>query len=353
MSISADYLMATTWRFSRGDGSVIAPVVRFLPRGVVGGHINPYERSWDLLDGRLVFADENGIRTTVLSGSEVVDGVATRLSGPSRRHPDVVHVLDRVEMPTGLDFGQTSCQTQADIECRRTETSRRRRNLVVLRADRSSLHTSWDRNIANFDRTWDLCVSWYDREEPLDLGTCEYLAYQRDDRKFGAINSLFQPESRLWAYEQIWLPDDDLQTSWRDINRLFEICRRYELQLAQPSLKSNSFVNHPVTAQQPEYILRHTNFVEAMCPLFSRDALKLCLPSFNGAVLGYGLDHIWPRLLGMVHTRMAIVDDVTVAHTRPLASNYDPLKARAEEEQIRSLYRAFTSYSTVGGLLKS
>ena len=37
----------------------------------------------------------------------------------------------------------------------------RRRNLVVLRANAQSLHTQWPTNIAEEDRNWDLCISWY------------------------------------------------------------------------------------------------------------------------------------------------------------------------------------------------
>ncbi len=353
MDCMSDDVISNAWRFSRDDGSIVAPLIRFLPCGIVGGYTHRSERSWRFRNGFLEFLDIDDVVTTQFSDIQYDFAGVVRMTGPYRFNSNIQHVLDRVPMPTALDFGQSSRQSQAEFVRKLTRESRSgRRNLVVIRANEFSLHPSWDRNIDESDRNWDLCVSWYGHEPVKDPGTCEYLTIQPEDRKFGAIHALFQPESPLWDYDQIWLPDDDIRTNWRDINRLFSICRRHRFELSQPCLEPGSFVNHKVTAMDDEYSLRYTNFVEVMCPLFSRDALRLCLPTFNGSISGFGLDHIWPCLLGRVHTRMAIIDDVAVAHTRPLGQNYDVSKAVAEAEKIQTLYGSGTPFTTVGGLLK-
>lgn len=340
------------WRYLRGDGSVIAPLIRCLPSLVVGGYISEMERSWDLRDGTLVFMNLDGVATVVFDQATNKEERPVRLVGHLAANPDASRVLESIDMPSGLNFGQISQQTQAVLLRQPPASQPRRRNLVVLRANEQSIHRSWEQNLDERDRNWDLCISWYGQGSPDDVADCEFLSIQREDRKFGAIHALFQPESPLWAYDQIWLPDDDLQIARRDINRLFMTCQRHGLHLAQPSLVPTSFVNHKMTAQQPDYALRYTNFVEVMCPLFSNMALRLCLPSFNASMSGFGLDHIWPRLLGMVHSHMAIIDDVAVAHTRPMGNSYDMASAINEDRNLRRLYGEGVPISTVGGLHK-
>lgn len=350
--ISVD-VISNAWRFSRGDGSIVAPLIRLLPRGIVGGYLNRSERSWRFRNGVLEFLDIDDVVTTQYCDVRYDSAGVVQMTGPYRFNSNIHHVLDRVPMPSALDFGQSSRQSQAEFVRKPSpESSSGRRNLVVIRANELSLHPSWDRNIDESDRNWDLCVSWYGHEPAKDPGTCEYLTIQPEDRKFGAIHALFQPESPLWDYDQIWLPDDDLRTNWRDINRLFSICRRHQFDLSQPCLEPESFASHKATLLDSDYSLRYTNFVEVMCPLFSRNALRLCLPTFNGSISGWGLDLIWPCLLGRVHTRMAIIDDVAVAHTRPGGQNYDVSKAAEEMEKIMALYGSGIPLTTVGGLRK-
>ena len=110
--------------------------------------------------------------------------------------------------------------------------------------------------------------------------------------------------------------------------------------LAQPSLsiESSSFPNHSITIQNRKYYLRFTNFVELMCPVFSQEMLKACLPVFNKTQGAYCLDHIWGGIEGRVPGRMGIIDDVAVTHTRPIGMNYDGSVAMKEGKKLSSLY---------------
>jgi len=48
-------LINSTWRFSRGDGQLIAPVLQLLPRGVIGGYAHANERRWAIRNGLIRF----------------------------------------------------------------------------------------------------------------------------------------------------------------------------------------------------------------------------------------------------------------------------------------------------------
>jgi len=271
-----EMLINSTWRFGRGNGQVIAPVLQLLPRGVIGAYTHQNERRWTIRNGVLRFLSTYGVTTAVFDHVDYEGALPRRMAGQVRFAPSIQHVLERIAMPNGAGSGQ-----HAKPEFLTRLDRPRRQNLVVLRANAASLHTQWASDISEEDRNWDLCISWYDQTLSANLGPHEYLTHQAADRKFTAIYALFYPGSPLWNYDYIWLPDDDLLTSKRDINRLFEVCYRYDLLLAQPSVTAQSFASHPVTRQDERFWLRFSMFVEIMCPIFSNQALRTCLENYG------------------------------------------------------------------------
>jgi hypothetical protein len=202
-----------------------------------------------------------------------------------------------------------------------------RRNLVVVRAGRSSLHPGWLEGISQ--RNWDIVVSYFGSDPD---------QYRQDDvtridgagPKWPALQHLFVEHPRLIDdYDFIWLPDDDLAASKLDINRMFDLCRRYDLAVAQPSLSWDSFISHSVTLQNRQTLLRFTNFVEIMAPCLSSAVLRQVLPMLNETLSGWGLDFIWAQLAGGRTDRVAIIDAVSVRHTRPVGGpNYKLLREK-------------------------
>jgi hypothetical protein len=224
--------------------------------------------------------------------------------------------------------------------------------LVVLRANEQSVHPDWIRDIEDDQRNWDFCVSYYGDESTFGQDTlAEYQVHQPHERKFAAIHHLFWRDSPLWRYDYVFLAEDDLMMSWRDLNRMFATCRRYGLDLAQPTLTGN--VNQSITRPDPEYLLRYVSFVELIAPIFSNAALRLCLPSFQGVKTGYGLDHIWPKLLGEPRDRIAMLDDIVVTHTRPgnsPTSSYNYEAALDEGWRLQQRYSAGWRTVEFGGV---
>lgn len=350
MNIEESDLVSNTWRFSRESGNLVAPVLRFLPNGLVGGYIHTFERCWSLEENRLSFRTIYGQTTTVFEDYIRDEDGLHMMKGRSRVDPNIVHVLERAKMPSAVDFGQAASPDVPVFKISDSVATKRRRNLVVLRANEQSLHNQWPVNINPDDRNWDLCISWYGREIPEDIGFHEYFTHQADDRKFSAIYKLFLSGSPLLDYDNVYLPDDDLMMAWSDINKLFNIFRINKLDLAQPSLVPTSYVTHPVTAQNADYFLRYTSFVELMCPIFTQEFLQLCLPTFEASFSGFGLDHIWSMMAGRAAGSIAVIDDVAVAHTRPANKNYNVINAILEEHAISGLYNSTKSYDTFGGI---
>jgi hypothetical protein len=193
---------------------------------------------------------------------------------------------------------------------------RGRSNLVIVRAGDSSLHPAWLRGAT--DRSWDLLVSYFG-DDPDRYRDRDVLRVDGKGPKWQALYRLLTDRAELLArYQYVWLPDDDIACRVRDIEGLFAAMRRHDLLLGQPSLSYGSHFSWCITLRNPMTRVRWTNFVETMVPCFHRDLLAKCLPMLAPYVSGWGLDWAWPKEAGLQARRVAIIDEVSVTHTRPV-----------------------------------
>lgn len=200
-----------------------------------------------------------------------------------------------------------------------------RRNLVVVRAGDKSLHPAW---LAGPEpRNWDIVVNYFG-DDPHIFRTPEVVRIDGKGPKWPALQALFMAHPDLVErYDHIWLPDDDLATDTASINRLFETCARHRLEVAQPALTWDSYFGHLTTLRNPLFRMRMTNYVEVMAPCMTAAVLRATLPLFNANLSGWGLDFIWPRHVSRPDGSIAIIDDITVTHTRPVGGpNYKLLR---------------------------
>jgi hypothetical protein len=191
-----------------------------------------------------------------------------------------------------------------------------RRFLLMTRAGDNSLHRNWLGTKA--PRNFDLLVSYYGAQE----------GRYRDDGEFyhvlagpgwPAYHEIMRDNPQLIEdYEYVGFADDDLDADTATWNASFTFCRRHRFDLAQPSIVGP--ISYPITAPVPGLLYRSTNCVEIMCPIFSRRALRICYSSFGESVSGWGINHIWPRLLAPHSGKMAIIDCLSVTHTKALGS---------------------------------
>ena len=81
-----------------------------------------------------------------------------------------------------------------------------------------------------------------------------------------------------------------------------------------PSLGYESFVPFWITRNQPNSILRYTNFIENNTVVISTEIIPLLKGSFKHAGTGFGIDYVWTELLGYPKNRIAVIDEVKCCH---------------------------------------
>lgn len=216
-----------------------------------------------------------------------------------------------------------------------------RRNLVILRAGDSSLHPAW---VADPQRNFDLLVSYYGKTEGMHADSCD-IYERRPGPKWPCIGELLAEHPELIdRYEAVWLPDDDLAADTATLNQMFELFHAYRLQLAQPALTRNSYFTFATLLQKPDTVLRFVGFVEVMAPLFSQAALRKCVETFTMSRIGWGLDFVWPSIIGNASRReIGILDATPVHHTRPVRGG-DLYKNNADASPFEDEARVLARY---------
>jgi hypothetical protein len=203
-------------------------------------------------------------------------------------------------------------------------------NLLITTIGEYNHLSAW----TNDKRNYDIALLNYDYsftiQDSLDVDCIWFDSYPTF--KFPGIAEMFQDEPRLLRYNYFWMPDEDILLPTKDINTLFDKMRTLNLSLAQPSIEKSdtSFPSWEIFTHKPDLDIIHTNFVEVMCPLFSRDALGKCLETFPKSKSGWGLDLVWPKLIGDNGSNIAILNSVVAKHTRPIKGGdiYEALESK-------------------------
>ncbi|PZU81922.1 MAG: hypothetical protein DI528_20905 [Shinella sp.] len=339
--ISADLLEGTFWRFFNLNGQVLTSFMVLAPQGLIGNFISPSIDFWQVVNGRLCLVADNGLPSVVFNVARVTGGKIVTLAGRGLVDGrEAIYILQSVEHPAHPMFATPASQDRKARFLVEPQTGARRPNLVVVPAGAKSLHPHWLEGVTGLTRNWDLCIGYYGTEQPEIATPHEYLAHIPNTKKFRLLYNLFYEGSPLWQYDAIWLPDDDLLCTGQDINRMFHLFHKFGLDLAQPSLKDgpDSHPNHPLTIQRAGGDVRYEAFVEIMCPIFSRRGLEICIGSMRDVDSGYGLDHLWPALLGYPRSRIGIIDAAAVVHTRPIGATYDIRGAILEQAEVHRVY---------------
>jgi len=193
-------------------------------------------------------------------------------------------------------------------------TEPRRSFLVIVRTGDHSLHKNWMRKDA--PRQWDLLVDYYGRKPDYTDAFADFVNLG-GITKFPSVKAIDEANPGfLRGYRAICFLDDDIDLAFGDIDRLFEVFMRRGLWLAQPSLTHDSYHTHQIVLHSPLFELRYTNFVEIMAPVMSQNAFAACIETFDQSISGFGLDLVWPALLGAPRDRIAIIDSVRVRHSK-------------------------------------
>ena len=206
-----------------------------------------------------------------------------------------------------------------------------KKNCVISAVGKDSLHKCWVQGPCDFD----LHLIVYDDSIDMFENDTQYICQAKGYKLKLVYWYLLSNPQYLDSYDYFFIPDDDVLMSSGDINNLFTVMRKYKLKIAQPSL-AMSYYSWPHTLRSPFCILRYTNLIEMMVPCFSREALLKVLDSFNANSTGWGVEAHWPLLINSSHRDMAVIDSVSVVHTRPIQSG--------QSIHYKEMYEYFNKY---------
>ena len=138
--------------------------------------------------------------------------------------------------------------------------------------------------------------------------------------------------------------DDDIDIDTRSINDLFALSHAFKASISQAALSRDSYCSWPIFKQQKNSFLRFVGQIEVMAPLFDRETLKVCLPTFIANRSSWGVDAVWSKILDYPKDKLLVFDRVPMKHTLPVGGGelyqkigVDPL---VEWEKNTTLYHA-------------
>ena len=223
-----------------------------------------------------------------------------------------------------------------------------RPNLVVARVGDRSLHPAWIDPAR--PRNWDLLLLPY-QPIPDQAGLDATVHDVVPGPKWSGIRQLLGEWDGWRDYEFVWMPDDDIEVDQAVVNRMFDIAAAVGLDLFAPALDEQSHYAHYSTMRNPRVTGRWVGFVEIMVPALRTSALATLLPTLdlteNG--WGWGLDSVWPKLLG--YERVGIIDATPVRHTRPVGQMRDVelhASVMAESDRLLEQFGCAQVHTTFG-----
>lgn len=221
-----------------------------------------------------------------------------------------------------------------------------RPHLVISRVGRYSLHPAWLAGAG--PRNWDLYLCPYQELASQDGLDCT-VGPLRPGPKWTGLRQLLNEWQGWRDYEYVWLPDDDIMVGGDTIGQMFSLASALGFQLCAPALQENSYYAHFDTMHNRRCFARRTGFVEIMVPCFRTETLARLLPTLEltDTGWGWGLDSLWPKLLG--YEGLGILDATPVLHTRAVGAFRDPELAgrvRAESDRIMADYRCAQVHAT-------
>ena len=123
-------------------------------------------------------------------------------------------------------------------------------------------------------------------------------------------------------YEYIGVIDDDIYTTYSDLNKLLFIGKLNKLDVFQPSITHDSYFDHRQFTNKTGYQIKKENWVEIMFPVYREELYKAAGNYFNETITGQGIDVYMMPVLQVIHqmTNTAVVHAIQIKHCRPVQS---------------------------------
>ena len=118
-------------------------------------------------------------------------------------------------------------------------------------------------------------------------------------------------------YDRFFILDDDIIINVNDINSMFDISRKYNLDICGPSFSFDSKLTYTFTRHKRKVLLTYTNFVEVGVPLFNRIALDKLMEKLTYELIGWGIDFLYIYCNGLEKkTSYAIIHKIICKNPR-------------------------------------
>ena len=137
------------------------------------------------------------------------------------------------------------------------------------------------------NRNYDLFLVYYGEDDKLFnlYKTKVDIAFKRKGFKYPNFKYFYNIYKKLiLQYDYVFLIDDDILISTKNMNKMFSIAKKYNLWVCQPSFDKSGKNAHTINIHKPGNLLRFTNFVEEGVPLFSKEALTNFMKEYTRPV---------------------------------------------------------------------
>jgi hypothetical protein len=168
-------------------------------------------------------------------------------------------------------------------------------------------------SLGEHKRNFDLAVRFY-MQPGLNQGLLDQAEFVMTGglSKFHAAALFIESCGLRQLYDGYMFLDGDLQFDASQLSQFLSFVHAAKLDLAQPCVTRDSYCYWKMAYHQPGYVFRETSFVEVMAPYLSRSALSNTIETFTRSISTYGLDLVWPSLIG--GTAIGVVDAFQVRH---------------------------------------
>ena len=201
---------------------------------------------------------------------------------------------------------------------RMSADQRRRWCLFTSAGDKNSI-LLW--LAGDMPRRWDLVVAYYGDSDHVfsEISKhCSY-AFRTKGSKFQNLKKLVLATPDFFDhYSHVWVCDDDILMSARQIDEAFYVTESLGFWVAQPADRPEGRFSFWITCVAGgRWDYRVVNFVEVRMPIFRRDKLVEFLAVYDGSLVGWGIEHWFGNLFRADEFgRFAILDKVQVTNPR-------------------------------------
>jgi hypothetical protein len=214
--------------------------------------------------------------------------------------------------------------------------------LVVTRAGKRSVHPQWVGRTGE-PMNFDILVAAYEEGVPAVRHEKVFHLHVPGKKVEGYARLLRDHGGFVGSYRSVAFIDDDIATDAATLSCCFAIGSELGLEIWQPALTPDSHFTYAGLLQNPQFAWRYVNFIEMMCPFFSREKLKEVAFLYEQ---GYesGIDLIWCNLGRRGPRSFAVLDCCPVRHTRPVGGEKEKngfAGARRYEDDIERILAAF------------